>query len=445
MLTRIAGLLSAFALLATSGCSAPPGPPRNVVVVSLDTLRADHLSLYGYERPTSPNLDRFAERTFVFENAVAPSNYTLASHHALFQSRHAHRALPERETGTMLAEILASHGFRTGGFTGGIMMSQVMGFGRGFDTWDEENENLDDALPKALEFLDEVSRAGERFMLFVHCFNVHLPYDPPPPYDALFDTGYRGSVTGPNTMKLLGIRKVFEKRNSPSRPTYDAADRERIRALYDGEIVQTDTTLKTLFERLDRSDLRDDTLVVILSDHGEEFWEHDSVLHAHSLYQELLHVPLLLRVPALERDARRIPERVSLIDVVPTLLDLLAVPAPAGLGGRSLVPLLRGESAASPVFSESFAHHAKLQSVIDGDLKLIRDLNSGSLELFDLAADPDERTNLAQSRTEDRERLIALLDAELGTGAAAIEDPVSLPENVEKKTEEGLRALGYIE
>jgi arylsulfatase A-like enzyme len=279
----------------------------------------------------------------------------------------------------------------------------------------------------------------------VHCFDVHLPYDPPPPYDTLFDPEYRGPVTGATTQPLLrGVRHIFEQANRPEPPRLDAADREKIRALYDGEVAHLDATLSKLLARLDAPDLRDASLVALISDHGEEFWEHGSVLHAHTLYQELLHAVFLLRAPSRGPGAR-IAQRVSLLDAVPTLLELLSVPEPPGLRGRSLVPLLRGERLPpQPAFSEGFAFDARLQSVIDGEWKAIRDLRSGVFSLYDLASDPGEQRDLAASRPEEREKLRALLDASLGRAGAA-QDPLAMPREVEPETRERLRALGYLD
>jgi arylsulfatase A-like enzyme len=442
---KLAASLAALTALVAAGCHEPPPVPRNLVLVSLDTLRADHLGLYGYEKKTSPELDRWAEHAFVFENAVSASNYTLASHHALFQSKSATIARDARLEGLTLAEMLKAQGFRTAGFTGGGMMTKISGFDRGFDYWDEGHEMLVDTLPGALEFLDDAAKGDERFYLLVHCLDVHLPYDPPAPYDSMFAPDYHGSVTGPLTRNLLSMRKMFEGRKSYGRQHYDAADRDKVRALYDGEIARMDEGVGKLLARTQKRDLRDDTLVVVLADHGEEFWDHGSVLHAHTVFQELLHVPLLMRVPALEKQAHRIAQRVSLIDVVPTLLALLALPAPRGLQGQSLVPLLHGApEPVRPLFAEGYASHAKLQTVIDGDLKLIRDLDTHGVSLFDLAADPGEMNDIAGERPADVERMVALLDATLGSHTV-VQDPMGLPKNVDTATKDRLRQLGYIE
>ena len=443
---RLRAALTALAL-ALAACAEPADErPRHLVVISLDTLRADHVGSYGYTRDTSNALDRWAHGAAVFERAVAPSNATVASHHALFQSQPASRALARRDSAPTLAAWLREQGFRTAAFTGGGTLSRATGFARGFERWDEENPALAQGVPKALRFLDEVAKSGERSFLFLHCFDVHLPYDPPPAYARRFSDGYQGPVSGPATLPLLrGVRRIFEQAHAASPPRLDAADRAEVVALYDAEIANADAQLARLLRRLDAPDLREHALVVILSDHGEEFWDHGSVLHAHTLYQELLHVPLLLRGPSALGTPRRIAARVSLLDVVPTALELLGVPPPPELAGRSLRPLLAGaQLAPRPAFAEGFAFDARLQAVLDGELKAIRDLTSGRVALFDLEDDPAEQRDLAASRPDDAARLRALLDATLGA-APAVQEPLPLPETVEPATEERLRALGYID
>ena len=328
---------------------------------------------------------------------------------------------------------------------GGGMLTQMHGFARGFDSWEQGNLLLEDTVPRAVAFLDEAARQDTRFYLFVHCLDVHLPYDPPPPFDTHFAPDYHGKVDGDGTRHLLSMRKMFEGRARYGKTRFDDADKKKVVALYDGEIAKMDVELAKLLDRIAAPDLRDDTLVAIVSDHGEEFWEHGSVLHAHTVFQELLHVPFLLRVPSLEDRARHVEDRVSLLDVVPTVLDLLELPQPPGLLGRSLVPLLRGESLpVRPVFGEGFAADSKLQTVVDGNWKLIRDLDTGNIALYDLAKDPAERTDLAASRPEDVERLRQLLDGVLGTSREK-KDPLALPPDVDQATQDRLRELGYID
>jgi arylsulfatase A-like enzyme/uncharacterized membrane protein YozB (DUF420 family) len=417
---------------------------RNLVLISLDTLRADRLGVYGHDRDTSPRLAAFAREAFVFERAISAGNSTAGAHHALFQSRVASQAIREAHAPT-LAEILRQHGFRTAAFTDGGTMSRALGFARGFEHFDDGNRGLADSLPKAAYWLDELAPRGERLYLFVHSFETHLPYDPAPPYDT-FNPGYRGNVTGDVTLPLLrGLRALATDGGASPDPT-GPEDRRQVQALYDGEILEADTLLSALLAHLEKPPLRDGTLVVIVSDHGEEFWDHGSVLHSHTLYEELLHVPLMLRVPAWRDRARRIPERVSMLDVLPTLLELLGVPAPASLRGSSLLPRLRGEALpAEPIVSEGYPYGRALQSVSADGFKLIRSLATGETELYDLGADPGEQTDLAQARPEVRDRLAAFLDGQLGSRPIDAEDPLERPEALPEDTRQRLRELGYIE
>jgi len=441
---RVGALL---ALLPLAGCGGDPPAARSLVLVSLDTLRADRLGVYGYPRDTSPHLDAFAGEAFVFENAQSAGNATVGAHHALFQSRPASRAIADKARAPTLAAILRERGFRTAGFTDGGTMSRAMGFARGFERFDDRNHGLAESLPEALAWIDEVADGPAPFYLFLHCFDVHLPYDPPPPYDARFGPPYRGPMDGPATLSLLrGVRGLFgEGRDGPVE--LSDADRERAGALYDGEIAKTDALLAGLLERLDASDLAGDTLVVVLSDHGEEFWDHGSVLHSHTLYQELLRVPLLIRVPVWSDSGRRIAQRVSMLDVLPTLLELLGVPAPAGLRGRSLVPLLREAEAlpAEGLLSEGYPFGRNQQSLVAGRFKLIRSLPTGRVELYDLEADPAERNDLARERPALVRRMLAYLERELPPLARPSGDPLARPEELDADTLQRLRELGYLD
>ena len=437
------------ALVLTAACAPPEPGARNLVLLSLDTLRADRLGLYGYGRDTSPRIDAFAGEAFVFERAQSAANATAGAHHALFQSRPASRAIGSSGKAPTLAGILHGAGWRTAGFTDGGTMSRAMGFARGFQRFDDGNRGLSESLPKALAWLDEVAGGRAPFYLFVHSFDAHLPYDPPPPYDERFGADYDGPVTGARTLPLLrGVRRIFEQSHLDGPIVLDPADRERVSALYDGEIAKTDALLASLLDRLDAPDLVGDTLIVLLSDHGEEFWEHGSVLHSHTLYQELLHVPLILRVPGWRDRGARIATPVSMIDLLPTLLELLHVPAPPGLRGHSLLPLLLEPGRAHeprPLLSEGYPFGRNQQSVSLDGFKLIRSLRSGRVELYDLEADPDERNDLAAARPEVRSRLLALLDSELPSDPALPSDPLARPGELDAETLRRLQELGYVD
>ncbi|MGH0029114.1 MAG: sulfatase-like hydrolase/transferase [Myxococcota bacterium] len=443
------GLAALLCLLcgAAPGCAPPDPTARNLVVVSLDTLRADRLGAYGYGRATSPRLDAFSREAFVFERATSAGNATAGAHHALFQSKVASRAVARGSRAPTLAGILRQRGYRTAGYTDGGTMARELGFARGFEHFDDGNRGLATSLPKALPWLEQAAGGDAPFYLFVHTFDVHLPYDPPPPFDTRFFPDYAGPVTGERTLPLMrGVRRIFEQVRRADPVELDADGRRKVEALYDGEIAKTDMLLAGLLERLAAPDLADDTLVVVLSDHGEEFWEHGSVLHSHTLYEELLHVPLMVRVPAWRDRARRIAARVSMLDVLPTLLELLAVPVPEGVRGRSLLPLMRGEWLPEvPIVSEGYPFGHDLQSVVLGDWKLVRSLPTGELELYDLASDPGEQNDLADTRPEQRERLVAVLNGQLSARPAASPEEAQRFDGLPEETKQRLRELGYID
>jgi len=408
-------------------------PIQNLVLVSLDTLRADHMGLYGYARPTTPNLDHFATQAVVFERAMSHASSTRPAHQALFQSRPASAAVRE---GRVLAGVLRENGFRTVAFTGGGNISSRLGFGRGFERYQESDSGLAGSVPRAASWLRE--QRDERFFLFLHTYDIHLPYDPPEPFASMFGSAYDGRVRGDNSRSLLRASRGLDQQ-APASVPLDVADKARVVSLYDGGIRYTDDQLKHFFNVVEELGLLRDTIVVFFSDHGEEFWEHDSAIHSHTLYQELLHVPLIVRAPGLE--ARRVADTVPLMDLAPTLLELLDVAVPDVFEGQSLASMMRGEASGHrSVISEQ----RDLKSWIRHPWKLIRRAGSNAPELYDLARDPGERRNIATLHPDRVRQLTAQLDARVAENADShvlelepgIEDPAHL---------DRLRVLGYIE
>jgi arylsulfatase A-like enzyme len=443
MSDRIAALVGAMALSGMlAGCERPPTPPRNLVLVSIDTLRADHLGTYGYHRDTSPALDRLAARSTVFLDAVAQAPNTLASHMTLFTSiyysalsRGPHGRLPDGvET---LATLLRSHGFATWGFADGGLMRRTFGFDRGFDHYEDERTGIADILARVERWLD--THAVSPFFLFVHCYDVHAPYDPPPPYDTLFE---EGPYTGDFEPTVLNIQAVgrWQRRITP-------ADLAHAVARYDGGIRYTDTQIGGFLERLERRGLFDSSAIVVLSDHGEEFQEHGSMGHWQSYFRPNLHVPLIVFAPG--RPARRVAGPVELADVLPTLLELLGLPAHPGALGRSLVPLLDGREARSEAtaYAEPFQPNLPGRTVITPRHQLLHHRGTGAGRLFDLVQDPQQRRNVApehpdvvarlRETLQERERRIEEVRRRVGTGAG--------PAAVDATTRQQLEALGYIE
>lgn len=319
----------------------PLTPTRGLILISLDTLRADHLGAYGYESATSPFLDSLAARGTLFERVWAQYPSTLTSHMSLFTGLYPqeHGVLPP--DGVLSAaiptvpELLRRHGLRTGGFTEGGLMRGNFGFARGFERFSDRAErterDIETTLARGLDFLDGVG-PQERFFLFLHTYVVHAPYAPPEPYDTMFWPGPRPDAPPPETGHLQQFNRELTPLASEIVDYY--------RSQYDGSIRYMDDRLREFFGEVERRGLMDEVTVVVLSDHGEEFREHGEFAHA-QIYDETLHVPLLVVRPD-GPAGQRVEGPAELVDVTPTLLDLAGVRPPEGLSGSTLVAALAG-------------------------------------------------------------------------------------------------------
>lgn len=449
--------LAALALLlaaqadATSGGVAHP----NVILISIDTLRADHLSAYGYARETAPRIAAFARRAIVFEAAWSHSPKTAASHMSLMTSvypevhgvgnpgRDRIRARLSDEIPT-LAEVLRRAGYRTRALHGGGNVRAEFGFERGFEHYDEERD-LSAWIQRARQVvLDQEASPGAPLFLFLHTYEVHAPYAPPASHARLFvDPGYAGDiVASPEAL----AQKPYAERMRFFWKQVDASSPEDLRHLadlYDAGIHHTDAQLGPFLEWLESRPLWRDTLLVLLSDHGEEFGEHGGLRHT-NLHRETLHVPLVVRFPGDDPATRprRIPAVVRLIDVMPSVLDAAGIPAPDHTQGRSLLPLLRGAPAEpAPVLSQIRQGGAAALRV--GDWKLIR-AKDGE-RLYRLSSDPAERVDLRGTEPARAAELAARLDSLLAD-SAALRASFAAPSSgtIDDETLEQLRALGYL-
>lgn len=427
----------------------------NLVLISIDTLRADRLGAYGYARPTSPALDaRLAAAGAVFEDVFSQSPKTTPSHMTLFTSLypavHGVELWREGNAGPTLApavhtlaEALKAAGWDTAAFTGGANVHRARGFDHGFDVYKHSRP-----LERALAWL--AARRGHRFFLFFHTYEVHDPYLPAPRWQAEFVSAREGPLLDAvaklrrNAGGWERAHRIFWESVTPD----SAADRRTLSDLYDAGIRTMDErTLGPLLDRLDALGLARDTLVVFTSDHGEAFGEHGAYLHD-DLYAGTLRVPLVLRFPGRVPAGRRVAERVRLLDVMPTVLGLLGVPPPPGLQGRSLVPLLRdgGDGTpAPPAVSEYRSPGRVYESVREGTASYIVD--RGSEQLFDLATDPAEQQNLAAAAPP----ALATSRATLARWRAACRPlaerlaPVGRGVAADADTVRRLRALGYLD
>ncbi|MEB2284467.1 MAG: hypothetical protein B6D46_02985 [Polyangiaceae bacterium UTPRO1] len=423
---------------------------RNVVLVSLDTLRASRLGSYGYRHDTAPFIDAtFARGGTLFEACVAAATNTTASHMTMFTSLppsvHAvgiDPLLPLPPWMATLPERFRAEGFTTGAITEDGWVAAALGFGRGFDTY-AENKSPDIMEPRGQA---DVTFAGagewlrrhrdERFFLFVHTYQVHSPYVPPAEYGALFTA----------------------QPDVPPAAAVDAAN-------YDREIRFTDDMLQRLVAAIRDLGLADRTIVIVTADHGEEFLEHGCLWHGPDLYEEVTHVPLMLRGPGIPAGLR-IPEPVGLIDLLPTLLDLAGIAVPPEAMGRSLVPALQRRHADpdrelsteawmnAECGGRSYAMPGFALRV--GNRKMARYRRAGSFayELYDIATDPRERSDRRAADAREAADLQARIDGyendcrerrealRVRAGAPAT---ANKPVAIDARQREKLRALGYAE
>jgi hypothetical protein len=379
---------------------------RRVILISLDTLRADRLGVYGAELPTSPNLDALATRGVVFENAQAPAPWTLPSHRTLLTGLQplTHGALignrhSLRSEITTLGEILQGEGFSTVGIHGGGFVAAAYGFAEGFDRYDQI-EQLDDGVDAAIDVL--LSDADQDLFLFLHSYQVHGPYLEEEADLAALGTRYfelRQQLRDLIRPRELGSHDYLTRR-SLSGEALPPGQLEMVKLLYDGGLRSADRKLSRLFTALDESGQLDEALIVVTSDHGDGFEEHGLLLHANSLYRELLHVPLIWVGPGVPAGVR-VEQPVGSADVAPTLLELLGIDVPAELDGRSLVSLWKNpETAPEPIAGSLVQEGSALLSSLIDDSKYIVSSSARSEELYDLREDALEATDISSQHPD---------------------------------------------
>jgi arylsulfatase A-like enzyme len=383
--------------------------PTNVIIIGVDTLRPDHLGCYGYARNTSPAIDRLAAGGVQFLNTISQSSWTLPSFGSLFTSLYPHQhgvtssMSRIRDSVPTLATILKEQGYATGALINSGVLSPELGLSRGFDYYDPPGPKprlADQTTEQGLKWID--TSKGSPFLLFLHYFDPHETYSPPAPYDTIFDPGYRGRLG-----RAFVLHDAFPEvigTNYSQLATATAEDWNHIRALYDGEIAFTDKAIGDLLRGLDERRLLKQTVIVLMGDHGEEFYEHESYGHGHTLFGEVIRVPLVFSCPAAVPKGRRITQQVRLIDVMPTVLDLIGVKTQARFEGASLLPLItgRGQVAApegalfppSLAFSEGILRGTPKASITGFPWKIICDLEANREFFFNTEHDPGEHVDL---------------------------------------------------
>lgn len=437
--------------LAALSCFHPDPPrPKNVLVLLVDTLRADHLAAYGYGRPTSAAFDAFARAHLFFREARSQASCTFPSVNSLLTSRFPQAFLGQPNEGMgipatipSLAEILSQKGFRTAAVSASPIVRKSPtrfnphgGFERGFATF------VEDCLWQPAECvnrkgLEQLAVADPRpFFLYLHYIDPHGPYSPPPSYRRRFATGTsdKAFIRDGNPNPIAD--HLYKGAPDPGVTT---ADLQHLVDLYDDEIAYLDGQLGHLLKALGKSGRLDDTIVIFAADHGEDFLDHGHVKHCRTLFDTEIRTPLAMSIPGTPA-AQAVDRPVENLDIVPTVLDYLGFGTEGrALAGRSLRPLIERRQVAEVVQRSALG---TFRAVSDGRFKLLHDLASHRFQLFDLTADPQEAKDvLAQNRREFHRLRLALSDWLAQAEGTALSESVKRAELEERK----LRSLGYIE
>jgi len=438
---RLVGLaLILFALGCIGGDEKPQakGPicdGCNVILITVDALRADHMGLYGYGRDTTPSIDIFSEKAIVFDRAYAPSSWTRTSMASMLTSIDSpgHGVVDETtksylEGGfTTLQEAFQGDGYATAGYVTNSNLRASWGFSQGFDHF---YDNISDWWAgKVLQNATRWMNAQDRpFFVWIHLNEPHDPYTPYKEFKNLYTKHEAGLIDPYKTS-----REWMDAERRHPNGTYMLSDRdfERMVALYDGELSYIDQEIKVLLYKLSMEEHTKDTIIIITSDHGEEFLDHGDLFHGQSLHDELEKIPLIIFVPNVV--PKRVAYPVSLIDIYPTLADLTGIPAPSG-NGISLLHTVPDRR----VYAETDFRGHGLSMIIAGDKKIVHDRISNETVAYDLARDPGEMDPRKVVGVELEQALGSIskmrLQAYKTTGEARISDD----------TRESLKHLGYI-
>jgi len=422
----------------------------NIILISIDALRADHLSCYGYHRNTSPNIDQLAREGILFKNGFSQVTWTLASHASIFLSQYVWRhnvknPHTERLTDsyTTLAEILKNENYATAAFTGGGTLSSSYGFNQGFEIYADGipgrrgRHEIASYMDKLLSWLESVR--NRKFFLFIHTYDVHGPYNLPSPDFDLYTKGrFEGkhlrTSKGISPRQLKGLKLTLE-------------EIDYIMAVYDGCINYVDDQLGKLFIKLDQLGIDDNTIIIVTADHGEAFKEHGKLGHCGKPYIEEVHVPLIMRGPGIPKN--RIYENyVQHIDIVPTILEILNIPKRKEMQGKSLLPLMNNCEIEEEFKTYSFGLDTNKpqwlfsMSLRTKDWTYIMNQN-GPDELYDRINDPKEQNSIIEKRPLIAQELRKELENFIALTSEG-KPPVAEKVRIDKRLKEQLKSLGYL-
>ena len=420
---------------ATDGVEVPLCPGCNVIVILIDTLRADHLPCYGYERDTAPTICALAEEGILFRNMFSNSPSTKTSVASLFTSMFPsqHKSIFNKDVLNdeviTMAEILAEHGYNTYAVNGNPVIKVGFNYDQGFGTW---KDNFTRAARRDRVIFDSLGSYEQPFFLYLHYMDPHSPYTAPGDYSKFFNADYDGAVKGRNELDV----SYFE-----SRPD----ELEQLTALYDNEIRFVDHRIGELFERLKEAGLYEDSVIILLADHGEGFLDHGQFSHSNGLYTELIDVPLIIRPP--NQDKMVVDTPVQTVDILPTLLSMLGIDVDHQFMGRPIFSLI-GSDEKRPIISEQLRRQGRQRipqvALIVENYKLIKQLTTDDYVLFDMREDPMERENVIDSVPTAKE-LIEKLDFLLEANASMYVGIEEKKTTLDAETIQQLKELGYIQ
>jgi arylsulfatase A-like enzyme len=460
-------LLAGFALLAAAivvGChpSSHNDARRNVLLLTIDSLRADHLGCYGYGPPTSPRIDAFAAQAALFRHAYATTPWTLPSHVSILTGLNAdvHGVDTDKailsDKAVTLAEALHQHGYWTGAVVCAPLLRRRYGLDQGFDVYDIGLMGANyrrarlvkvaaGVTDKALHYIDD--HEAQPFFLWLHYWDPHYDYNPAQQYVDLFDPDYHGRIDGLDIQNRTDIA-----------PGMDERDLRHLIALYDGEIRYTDDAVGALLDGLHKRGLMQNTMIVLVADHGEEFLDHGGTGHTWTCYEELMRVPLVIRVPWIKPAAQAFDQQVSQIDILPTVLAALSIDYDkSSVQGRSLMELIAHGAplGGRALLMETRAGRLQPRGKIgrwtavltSRGIKYHRYLRDEAVEMmFDLAGDPREQSDLSGRRPDEASELSRQLQLLRGRDERLRERlRIGREEKLNTEQVEMLRGLGYIQ
>ncbi len=441
------GPSQAAAATAAPASFQPARRPRNVIIYLVDALRADHLGCYGYTRPVSPRIDAFARGAVLFRHAVAQSSWTRPAATTLLTGLlpRTHGVNGRRDVlskqAVTLAERLREQGYRTAAFVTNGNVARSFGLGQGFDTYElllRKNSAATDVNAEAAGWLRTQWKGDAPFFLYLHTVEPHAPYSPPLPFRQRFAPGARDE----RLTRMNFLRRVEEGKIEATPEV-----RRNLLDLYDAEIAANDAAFGELIDLLGQRGLLEETVIVFVSDHGEEFLEHGGWEHGRTLHSEMLDIPLILRVPGMG-SGKIVHRQAQQMDVMPTILDLLNLPVPPGVDGRSLAPWISGDGPPGEHETETAAfswldqHGLRAAAVTTPGWRLIEDrLPTPGRALYDRQADPGEHRDLAARRAVRAGYLRARLRAEERLRKGRLRAGEATPDSELQKQ---LEALGYL-